>query len=75
MEIKKVALIRIDKTPETLSKHPRHIHPATELKYIELGLNQLDIKSQLFDGWIHLWSPEKLAEQIDQTFDMAIHYG
>jgi len=58
-------LIRVDRTPETRSGHPRHIHPPLQLKYIQAGLqDELGVRAPLLDGWIHRWSPADVVNEV-----------
>lgn len=46
-----VALLRVDRV-DGAGGHPRHLHPALDLKILEAGLTQRDrIPTNLVDGW------------------------
>jgi len=61
-------LVRIERAPEELTGHPRHIHPALDLKYIQAALaEKLGLTAPFLDGWLHPWSPSRLvAETLDR---------
>lgn len=57
-------LLRIERAPEEITGHPRHIHPALDLKYIQAALESAHGRSiPLLDGWLHPWSPDRLAAE------------
>ncbi len=58
-------LARIERAPEELTAHPRHIHPALDLKYIQAGLKARTGQTvPTLDGWLHRWSPSELVQEI-----------
>ncbi len=60
-----VILSRIERAPEELTGHPRHIHPALDLKYIQAALEGESGKTvELLDGWLQTWSPAQLSAEI-----------
>ncbi|MBT4790792.1 MAG: B12-binding domain-containing radical SAM protein [Halobacteriovoraceae bacterium] len=75
VKISKVALIRVDKKPTTVFRHPRHIHPPSELKYIEGGAHLMGVESILLDGWVNLWTPGALAQKVPSSCDIAVIKG
>jgi anaerobic magnesium-protoporphyrin IX monomethyl ester cyclase len=57
-------LMRIEREPEEVTGHPRHIHPALDLKYIQAAISQtLWLEAELLDGWLHTWSPSRLVDE------------
>lgn len=73
----KPVLIRVDRHPDKLTDHPRHIHPPLELKYVQAGIEKrTGYNTPILDGWSNLWSPEKLTELVvDGGFRIAIIKG
>ncbi|MBN1347390.1 MAG: radical SAM protein [Phycisphaerae bacterium] len=58
-------LCRIERAPEELTGHPRHIHPALDLKYIQAAIKQETGETiEFLDGWLQRWSPGELVEQV-----------
>lgn len=62
-----VVLSRVERAPEELTGHPRHIHPALDLKYIQAVLKaQTGERAPILDGWLHTWS---VAEQVNAILE------
>jgi anaerobic magnesium-protoporphyrin IX monomethyl ester cyclase len=46
-------LLRIDRDAQRHTRHPRHLHPALDLKYAQAGIKaRLDAPAPLLDGWL-----------------------
>lgn len=57
-----VVLLRVDRAADRHTDHPRHLHPALDLKYIQAGLESaLGSAVPLLDGWLAPFEPEIFA--------------
>lgn len=57
-----VVLLRVDRAAGCHTDHPRHLHPALDLKYIQAGLESaLRIAAPLLDGWLAPFAAETFA--------------
>ncbi len=67
-------LMRIEREPEELTGHPRHIHPALDLKYIQAALAQtIGQHVPFLDGWLHMWSSDQIvAETLQRKASIAV---
>jgi len=55
-----VVLLRVDREAARHTGHPRHLHPALDLKYIQARLEDaLGAPVLLFDGWLGRFSVEQ----------------
>lgn len=46
-------LLRIDRSVARHTRHPRHLHPALDLKYVQAGIeSRLGAAAPLLDGWL-----------------------
>lgn len=55
-----VVLLRVDRETARHTGHPRHLHPALDLKYIQARLEDaLGAPVLLFDGWLGRFSVEQ----------------
>ncbi len=61
----KVVLVRIEREPTELTGHPRHIHPALDIKYIQAGLEASNgDQVEFIDGWLQRWVPAQFVEEV-----------
>ncbi len=61
----KPILTRIERAPTELGGHPRHLHPALDLKYIQAVLKaETGEHVELLDGWLQRWTPAEQVEAI-----------
>ncbi len=57
-----VVLLRIDRQAQDHTRHPRHAHPALDLKYVQSGLEAiLGDEVPLLDGWLADFDVETFA--------------
>lgn len=57
-----VVLLRVDRAAGRHTDHPRHLHPALDLKYIQAGLEAaLRIAVPLLDGWLAPFESDAFA--------------
>lgn len=60
-----VILLRIDRAHERRTGHPRHLHPALDLKYVQAGIESaLHQVVPLLDGWLDTFDAEAFAARI-----------
>lgn len=52
-----IALLRMDRV-EGAGGHPRHAHPALDLKLVEAGLGRAGVRVAMVDGWTIAGGPE-----------------
>jgi anaerobic magnesium-protoporphyrin IX monomethyl ester cyclase len=57
-------LLRIDRDAQRHTRHPRHLHPALDLKYAQAGIQaRIDVPVPLLDGWLHPFEVSAFAAQ------------
>lgn len=56
-------LLRIDRAAGRHTSHPRHLHPALDLKYIQAGLAQRGLQAPLLDGWLAPFDAAAFAQR------------
>jgi anaerobic magnesium-protoporphyrin IX monomethyl ester cyclase len=57
-----VVLLRIDRAHERHTGHPRHLHPALDMKYVQAGIEAvLNQPVPLLDGWLDAFDAEAFA--------------
>lgn len=57
-----VVLLRIDRSAQRHTQHPRHLSPALDLKYAQAGLEALFHEPiPLLDGWLQPFDPSAFA--------------
>lgn len=59
-----VLLVRIDRAAVRHTRHPRHLFPALDLKYVQAGLASQGIRAEIIDGWLAPFQAEHCAENI-----------
>ena len=60
-----VVLVRVDRTPERHTLHPRHLHAPLDLLYVQAGLTaRHGLAARLVDHWISPSSIEALIERL-----------
>lgn len=59
-----VVLARIDRAASRHTRHPRHLHPPLDLKYVEAGLAARGIRTALVDGWLAAFDAQRFAAQL-----------
>lgn len=60
-----VVLLRIDRAAERHTRHPRHLHPALDLKYVQAGIEAaLHQPVPLLDGWLAPFDVHAFAAQV-----------
>lgn len=67
-------LIRVERAPDELPNHPRHIHPPMDLKYIQSGLKaKFDKLPLLIDGWLlNSTTNELIRNVLSLNADIAV---
>ena len=60
----RVILVRNDRPPERQPRHPRHLHPPLDLRYVQAGLEATGRRAELLDNWILRRAPEALAAEV-----------
>jgi radical SAM superfamily enzyme YgiQ (UPF0313 family) len=64
-----VVLLRVDREAGRHTGHPRHLHPALDLKYIQAGLEAaLRVPVPLLDGWLDDFSADAFIARV-----LALH--
>ena len=59
-----VVLLRIDRAARRHTKHPRHLHPALDLKYVQAGIEAgLGLPVPLLDGWLRPFDSATFAAE------------
>lgn len=57
-------LLRVDRAAQRHTRHPRHLHPALDLKYVQAGIQtRLGGSVPLLDGWLQPFDAAGLAAQ------------
>lgn len=57
-----VVLLRVDRSASHHTKHPRHLHPALDLKYLQAALEcRLGETIPLLDGWLSPFDAHEFA--------------
>lgn len=59
-----VVLARIDRAASRHTRHPRHLHPPLDLKYVQAGLTAMGISAPLVDGWLERFEPAAFAARL-----------
>lgn len=60
-----VVLLRVDRETGRHTGHPRHLHPALDLKYIQAGLESaLRVPVPLLDGWLSDFSADAFVARV-----------
>jgi anaerobic magnesium-protoporphyrin IX monomethyl ester cyclase len=59
-----VVLVRIDRAAVRHTRHPRHLFPALDLKYVQSGLAvRHGIRAALVDGWLQPFDASRCADE------------
>ncbi|NMF89831.1 B12-binding domain-containing radical SAM protein [Aromatoleum petrolei] len=60
-----VVVLRIDREAGRHTGHPRHLHPALDLMYVQAGLEQaLQVAVPLLDGWLGQFRVESFIARV-----------
>ena len=60
-----VVLLRVDRAADRHTRHPRHLHPALDLKYIEAALTTApNVVPVLLDGWLTPFCVDRMARTV-----------
>ncbi len=59
-----VVLLRVDREAGHHTAHPRHLHPALDLQYVEAGLLLRGVSVALIDGWLAPFSCTQIVARV-----------
>ena len=59
-----IVLARIDRAATRHTRHPRHLHPPLDLKYVQAGLAARGIDATFVDGWLAPFQPQDFAARL-----------
>lgn len=60
-----VVLLRVDRQADSHTGHPRHLHPALDLKHVQAGLEaMLGAPVPLLDGWLQPFDAERFVSGV-----------